>query len=109
MTGEGACHSIADIRAWRGHTAGLYGLPHYPSDPPMVTNNKGWWRDVDALLTVVDDLREQVRLLRLAMEETADFACFNENRVGDPCACCEYVTDRVNDALGGGHSGGEGS
>lgn len=100
---ETGAHRVADIRAWRGHSAADYGAPHDPSDPPIVTNTKGWWRDVDVLLREVDGLREEVRRLRLAMEETADFACFNENRVGDPCACCEYVTDRVDDALSGRH------
>lgn len=46
---------VKEIRAWRDRTASLYGLPPYPSDPPMVVNNKGWWRDVDTLLTVLDD------------------------------------------------------
>lgn len=52
------------------------------------------------LRDAVDDVRVEVRRLRLALEEVADCACFNENRVGDPCACCEYVVDRVDDALG---------
>ena len=52
------------------------------------------------LRDAVDDVRDEVRRLRLALEESADFRCFNENRVGDPCACCEHVIEIADEALG---------
>lgn len=46
------------------------------------------------------DLEAERGRLRLALEESADFRCLSENRIGDPCPCCERVVEIVDDALG---------
>lgn len=44
------------VRRWRDFTRDRYeGMAPKPEDP-VTSNARGWWRDVDALLRLVDEL-----------------------------------------------------
>ena len=62
--------------------------------------------DLEPVKAALEQAADEIRRLRLALEELGDFACFAPPGL-DPCECCLHVTDRVNAVLGGSgeHSG----